>query len=410
MKHVLIVNRWDDAFGDYRTSVDHATFAVSYVTNRAGAALPRSYVADADRIVEVADLGDRATVIAAARGLADRFGPVDAVLALSEWDIDTGGAVRDALGTPGPGESECMVWRDKVRMKERVLASGLAVPRWGSADEQTWRRLADECGFPLVLKPRTGAASAGVAVVRSPVELESVLARYPSDGYECEEFVEGPIYHVDGVTYRGSLAYAVVSRYVNTCYHFAGGLRLGSYTTAEGARRDELLAFTRASLDALSLTDSAFHLEIICRDDVEPVFLEVGARVGGGEIPFVLREVHGVDMVADWVAVQLGNPPAGRLRHGVSTGFVMVPEPRPLPARVTARTSLVGRIPTLYAELLPDVGELFDGSGGYDHIGGRFRFSGTDAAEVERAVRATIDAYVIEAEPVTSRPAALAGR
>ena len=39
-----------------------------------------------------------------------------------------------------------------------------------------------------------------------------------------------------------------------------------------------------------------FHLEFILHDN-EPVFLEVGARQGGGEIVPMLKQIYGVDLV-----------------------------------------------------------------------------------------------------------------
>ena len=43
-------------------------------------------------------------------------------------------------------------------------------------------------------------------------------------------------------------------------------------------------------------------------------------------------------------------------------------------------------VPEVYAEVLPAVGDVFDGRGGYYLIGGRFRLRGTDHRQVRRAV------------------------
>lgn len=120
----------------------------------------------------------------------------------------------------------------------------------------------------------------------------------------------------------------------------------------------------------------------------------VGARVGGGEIPFVCRDVYGVDLVGDWIRLELGEQPqtlpARTREYG---GFLMLPEP--VGARLLQRPSLVGAIPGLYAEELPDPGHLFTGDGGYDTILGRFRFRYRCASPgaVEAAILATLDQY-----------------
>ncbi len=70
-----------------------------------------------------------------------------------------------------------------------------------------------------------------------------------------------------------------------------------------------------------------------------------------------------------------------------------VPEPRPLPCRVAATTSMLAAVPEVYAEVLPPVGTVFDGNGGYEHIGGRFRLRGTDHESVRLAALRVMDEY-----------------
>ncbi len=159
-----------------------------------------------------------------------------------------------------------------------------------------------------------------------------------------------------------------------------------------GALAERVSGFALECLEGLGLANGAFHAEIIEHND-GLVFLEVGARVGGGEIPFVLHEVYGADLVGDWIRVELGDEPQtvpiGNL-HTIA-GFLMIPEP--VGRRVLARPSMLGRIPDLYAEVLPEIGHVFDGKGGYDTLLGRFRYKGESADAVARAIEATLAGY-----------------
>ena len=124
-----------------------------------------------------------------------------------------------------------------------------------------------------------------------------------------------------------------------------------------------------------------------------------GGGVGGGEIPFNFKDVHGRDIVKDWVGVQLGRPVAELPPLSEASGFLMFPEPSPRPCEVR-RVSLPGPLPTCYASHVPAVGEVFDGHGGYDHIGGRFRFRAPDAAAITRDIGTALSGFVLEAEPL----------
>ncbi|MEV8597891.1 hypothetical protein [Streptomyces sp. NPDC052012] len=392
---VLILNRYSDSFADYGRYLDHTAHRVSYVTVTAH--LPM-IPAGVGHVETVASLDDQEAVESAVSRCHRAAGPFDAVLALSEFDLLTAARVRERFATPGPDVRATLLVRDKTVMKEAVARAGLRVPRFTpvrtSADIAAFAR---SCAGPVVVKPRTGAASAGVRIIRSASgDFESYEVEESLDDYEVEEFLDGPIWHVDGLRHRGATVFRLASRYLGTCHGFALGRPLGSVVV-----RDEeaglIGGFADRCLDALGLSDGPFHLEVIQHAD-GPAFLEVGARVGGGEIPFVMDEVYGVDLVHEWIRVLLGEHPVGIPESGPDpetyAGFLMLPEPRG--HTLVSRTGMLGRIPHLYAEVLPAPGHRFDGTGGYDTILGRFRYRGPSAKDIEEAIAETIASYRYE--------------
>jgi predicted ATP-grasp superfamily ATP-dependent carboligase len=386
---ILIINRWDDEFADYGRYVDHSAHQVAYVT----IAAHRPMIPAGVRHVEiVADPADADAVVAAARRCRDAVGTPDMILALSEFDLLTAARTREELSVPGPGMEAALLVRDKVRMKQAVARAGIRVPV--SQPVGTVREVAAfarEHGTPLVVKPRAGAASVGCLVLDGDPDGNQDLAALDLSDYEAEEFLAGPIWHVDGLMQEGKPAFAVSSRYINTCYEFTRGHPLGSVVQS-GPLADQVKDFAIRCLEALDVRSGAFHLEVI-EHSSGLVFLEVGARVGGGEIPFTTYEVYGVDLIGDWIRLTLGEEPrtVPTAQFGEHAGFLMLPEPIGL--RLGARPSMVGRIPGLYREILPEPGHVFDGSGGYDKILGRFRYRGSTAETVERAIDATLAGY-----------------
>jgi carbamoyl-phosphate synthase large subunit len=76
---------------------------------------------------------------------------------------------------------------DKLRTCEWLRDHGLNYPRYADAmDRNAVETLVQNCGFPLIAKPRAGKGSHGIAVAQSQRELEPWLER---KGYVVEEYL-----------------------------------------------------------------------------------------------------------------------------------------------------------------------------------------------------------------------------
>jgi hypothetical protein len=84
----------------------------------------------------------------------------------------------------------------------------------------------------------------------------------------------------------------------------------------------------------------------------------------------------------------------------VSGGWLLMPEPSARPSRLIRPTSLIGSIPEIYYEALPEPGRVFRGDGGYDNPGGIFRLRGSTAADVHSAMLTIAERYELVTEPV----------
>jgi len=103
---------------------------------------------------------------------------VDRVLANWEVMVLSAARLRERCGVPGMSVDTVNGFRDKQLMKERLSAAGLRVPqsvRIRTAAEA--RAAAERLGYPLVLKPISGAGSADTYRLNSDDELEDVLRR-----------------------------------------------------------------------------------------------------------------------------------------------------------------------------------------------------------------------------------------
>ena len=404
-KHFVVVHRWGDEYAKYDDYIDHGENRVSYISTVVGR---RSVPSGAVAVVEVDRTDDVGVLRTAVTALAERFGPPDALVAFKEGDHLAATALRQELDLPGHRPEDLACFLDKFLMLQAQEAAGVRIPAYAAADSAAdVLAFGAEHGWPVVVKPRRGSASQGVRVVGGPEEAAALTVGLPS---VVEAFLAHQTYHVDGVFDGARLAVWRASRYVNSCLAFTTGAPLGSVELDDAPLLAHIAAFTERALAALSTDVYAFHLELFIDDPgdgSEPciTFLEVGRRVGGAEIPFLWREVHGIDLLAVEWALESGAPPVlpSPQDQGRVGGWLLMPLPAGMsrPCRITRVTTGDAAVPP-YAQRVPAVGDVIPAADAYyEHVGGRFRFVGRTTAEVEAAIRATAEGFDLRAEAVT---------
>jgi biotin carboxylase len=410
--HIVVVNRWprfrdgvrwDNELTRYEDFIDHAGNRVSYIVDADGAA---GVLVDPSRIAhleQVEDVNDFDLLRGAVARTVAAAGPVDRLIALSEFTLGIAARVREELGIPGPTTAEVARYRDKVRMKQVLAEAGIRVPRFesGTSVEQV-RAFARRCGYPVVLKPVDGAASIGVRKVDDSTALEQALASIDLSRYEIEEFVAGAIYHVDGYADdRSRVGFQVVSRYINDCLSFTTGTALGSVVVQRSELRTRLEGFTRDCIAVLGLRTTPFHLELFVTAAGEPVFLEVGGRVGGSEVPHLLNKLFGVNLYEVWLRALAGQSTPLPAKNGdPSGGWLVVPKPDRA-VRVVEAVSMREAVPIIWRELLPAPGDVLDPGGSYDAVhSGRFIVLHENELAAETGIRKIIDNFCFEAVPL----------
>jgi len=394
--------RWENRLAAPELVFDPETDRVTYICDEGG----RSGVpADAERVHVVTDFNNVDDVLRLVDAVVRDEGPFDHVIGFSEMLLDLAATLRERYGIPGSSREETSRFRDKTVMKEMVSRAGLRVPRWASCrTEEQVLADAEAFGYPVIVKPVRGASSQGVREIASAEELRALCAERSLDDLEIEEFIQGEILHVDGVLdAAGKPLFLCTSRYISTCLDFELlGEPLGSVFQTDPEARGRCEDFAVSCLTALGLHSSAFHLELFDTGD-ELVFLEVGARVPGAEVPYVINDVHGVNLFRLWVDVLLGRPVDPPVPDPeLSGGWLIVQGPKPLPQKVVAATPLLGHVPYVYRELVPRSGEvLISRPGSYATLqGGRFLFRGGTQEQIEQAVLQARAQYRLTTEPV----------
>ncbi len=271
-------------------------------------ALPHSLKPHLADYLQVPKILDEQDVVARVRAWL-RGREVDRVLANWEVLVVTAARLREVLGIPGMSVDTVLGFRDKELMKERVRKAGLRVPRSERVRTATeTRAAAEKIGYPLVLKPISGAGSADTYKVENAEELEATLARMTHVAEaSCEEFIEGEEFTYDTVCIGGKPAFENVAQYlpkpiVARSVHWISPV----ITTVRDLSQQKLaggIALGRKVLAALGMGDGFTHMEWFRKPDGEAVFGEIGCRPGGAKLVDQMNYTCDIDLFREWARV-----------------------------------------------------------------------------------------------------------
>ncbi|MFB9243316.1 hypothetical protein IV454_13510 [Massilia antarctica] len=384
--HVVVINGWSEAWSDGRHSVDsvidNTRFDASYIVDQNGYKGLTRATQESGRVRVVDDIQSLGELEAAFSALAQQFGPVFRLIAVSEWDILSAATLREKFGIEGLHTRQALAVRDKVAMKTVVGAAGFNIPAYqGCSSVEELRQFVGRHGYPVVLKPRSLMGGRGVKIIASKAQLDAEQHGYDFHDQECEVFHQGTSFHVDGLLQNGQLVYAIAFRNNRPPISFSRGQPLGAISLPAAKLKDKLVAFSVAVARSLELFDNHFHLELILDESdehAEPVFIEVGARVGGADIPASIEMLTGVDPILQQIRVELQQAPLPLLADGgQSAAYLMIPFPRALPCRILTIAALPpARCPTLVKSFRRQAGDILDGKGGFRKIPARFLMLG----------------------------------
>ncbi len=262
----------------------------------------KQYLADYLQVPKLLDEDDVvARVTAWMRGRT-----IDRIEANWEVMVMTAARLREVFGIPGMSVDTVRGFRDKQVMKERAIAAGLRVPRAArvrTGDEA--RNAAAQLGFPLVMKPISGAGSADTYEVGSARELEHVLARTQHvQEASVEEFIEGEEFTFDTVCIAGKPAF------INVCQYLPKPLiaRTNEWispviTTVRDLAQPALaggIELGYGILSALGMGTGFTHMEWFKKPSGEVVFGEIGCRPGGAHLVDQMNYTCDIDLFREW--------------------------------------------------------------------------------------------------------------
>jgi hypothetical protein len=136
---------------------------------------------------------------------------LDRIVALDDFDVETGAMLREYLHVPGMGETTARAFRDKLAMRFRARGAGIRCPEFVHvANDAALGQWTARVPPPWVLKPRAQAAAIGIRPIGSAEELWEVLHSLGDAraDYLLEQFIAGEVFHVDSLVFGGRVVFA----------------------------------------------------------------------------------------------------------------------------------------------------------------------------------------------------------
>jgi formate-dependent phosphoribosylglycinamide formyltransferase (GAR transformylase) len=254
---------------------------------------------------------------------------VDRLEATIEAHTLAAAQVREACTIPGTSVRTAWLCRDKPSMKQVLREAGVptaASAAVGSAAEA--RAFAGQVGFPLILKPRSGAGAAGTMRADSAADLDHALGVFGGEGVESiamEEFIEGHEGFYDTITVNGQVALDFASHYYPNVLE-AMRTRWISPEFISTNRIDtapeyaELREMGRRVITALGIGTSATHMEWFFGPKGLK-FSEIGCRPPGVGAWDLYSAGNEMDIYREWAMAivngETGSAPSRRYASGM---------------------------------------------------------------------------------------------
>lgn len=285
-----------------------------------------------DDVITVPNALDPEMIVRGARRFEAEYGEIHRLLGILE-DIQVHIAMaREQLGIAGPTLEVTQNFRDKTRMKQVFHEHGLpcAVHRTVTAPEHAWE-LAEQVGFPIILKPPAGAGSRATYKISSEPELHATL-RELQPRSSCamlgEEFLAGSEATMETVTIGG------VPVFESICRYYPGPLDVVRNEWMQwmvvlprdvsGPEYDDVREAGRSAIAALGLQEGMTHMEWFRRPDGTMAIGEIAARPPGAQIVKLMSWAHDADLHRAWARAVVDAESDGPFERRWSVGIAFL--------------------------------------------------------------------------------------
>lgn len=311
MDILLISPGYPDEMPHFTRALAEVGASVHGLGDQPASALPERVRHSLASYTEVSSLWDEAAVLDQVARLPGS-GKIERIECLWEPCMILAARLRELLGVTGASVRRTLRFRDKELMKQALDQAGLRTPRHVRARSVAacWEA-AERLGFPLILKPISGAGSADTYRVTDAGELRAVLPRLLHvHEVSVEEFVDGREFTFDTITIGGEIAFYNIAWYRPRPLVARTNEWISPQVIAlRQVDQPELAAgveLGRAVIAALGVDTAFTHMEWYQKSDGEVVFGEIGLRPPGARQVDQMNYACDIDVYRQWARAVTG--------------------------------------------------------------------------------------------------------
>ena len=255
---------------------------------------------------------------------------IDRLEATIEAHILPAAHVREACAIEGTSTKTAFLCRDKPAMKEVLREGGIACAQsMGSSSRSEIRDFAATVGYPVIIKPPSGAGAAGTARADDDAELDAALDDMGMDrgaSVAAEEFIEGHEGFYDTITINGEVAHDFISHYYPNVLEamrerFISPQFIATNQVDTAADYEQVREMGKKVISLLGIETSATHMEWFFGPKGLN-FSEIGCRPPGVGAWDLYGAGNEIDLYREWAVAITSKSTSQKASRAYAAGII----------------------------------------------------------------------------------------
>ncbi|NOL50031.1 ATP-grasp domain-containing protein [Pelistega europaea] len=246
--------------------------------------------------------------------------PIHAVICTLEPAMRSAAYVAQALQLPFTSVEAVNICRDKDKTRERLAQHHIPSAQYHYAEtKEELLACIQKIGLPVILKPRSGAASLMTYRLNTLAdfdgvwhEIETTRKQLPEAiqqeigfGVLVEEYLKGKIISVEIARREQNYFVFMVSARHRSVEKETEEVGISMPAAIDEDTWDSAVSYAKQVIEAIGLDFGLFHIEIMLTDK-GPRLVEANPRMMGGSMPRLYQNLTGQDLYETLIALYSG--------------------------------------------------------------------------------------------------------
>lgn len=229
----------------------------------------------------------------------------------TDLPVPTVGTVADALKLPGISKKNAKKCSNKIKTRLALKSKGVPQPKFivvrhikGAVDA------AEKIGFPCIIKTPDSSGSRGVVKVNDKKQIRKAFKealRYTKKSeILVEEYVKGLEIGAQGFCFKNKCVKVFIHNDVLSKPPFMIPIGHSFPFKINGNLKNKIKKVCANAIEALGINEGPSNIDIILKNNKEPIIIEIGARIGATCLPELIQYHSGIDWVRETILCAVG--------------------------------------------------------------------------------------------------------